>query len=71
MSCSGEWKVCRQTYFLVYTGVLVAASPAETSKETPEGQVVVAAEMGVKRVQLQNSFLTHVLQEGTMDASWV
>lgn len=42
MSCSGEWQVCRQTHCLVYTGMLRAASPAVTSKETPEEQVVVA-----------------------------
>lgn len=63
MQCSGEWKVCRQTYFLVYMGMLIAASLAETSKETPEGHIVVAGEMRVKRVQLQNSFFIHILQE--------
>lgn len=45
MSCSGDLELCREIYFLVYMGVLVAASPADMSKETPEGQLGVAGEM--------------------------
>lgn len=44
MSCSGDLELCREIYFLVYMGVLVAASPADMSKETPEGQLGVAGE---------------------------
>jgi len=58
--------------FLVYVDMLVAASPAETSKETPEGQLTVAGGTCVKRVQLQNSFHPYFAGgSSTVDASWV
>lgn len=68
MSCSGEWKVCRQTYFLVYTGVLVAASLAETSKETPEGQIVVCETCPASELLVHSRFAG---RSGVVDASWV
>lgn len=72
MSCSGEWKVCRQTHFLVYTGVLVAASLAETTKETPEGQVVVAGETCETCPASELPFHPHFAgRSDIVDASWV
>lgn len=50
MSCSSDREFCRETYFLVYVGVLEAASPADMSKETPEGQLGVARKRGSVRV---------------------
>lgn len=50
MSCSGDRELCRETYFLVYMGVLVAAFPADMSKEPPEGQLGWMEKCGSGRV---------------------
>lgn len=50
MGCSSDRELCGETYVLIYMGVLVAAFPAGTSKETPEGQLGWLEKRGSGRV---------------------